>query len=254
MTSFDVPIASVVAIVISPFIGSFLALLALRLPARRPIALGRSACDECSHTLSARDLVPFASYAALRGKCRYCGTRIDPLHPLIEAGALAIAVWAVATVPSEWILIATCGLGWTLLTLTAIDWRTYRLPDALTLPLAAAGLVIAFAIDRASLIDHIIGAAAGFLAFATLAEGYRRFRGHEGLGLGDAKLLAAGGAWLGWAGLPTVVLLAAILGLAFVLVRRLTGQAIDALDRTPFGPALAAGVWFVWLYGPLLPG
>lgn len=249
----DTTVTVATAIVISPFIGSFLALLVLRLPAHRPIALGRSACDVCRRTLGVRDLLPLASYVALRGRCRNCGARIDPVHPWIEVGALAIAVWA-ATVTSGWIFVATCCLGWFLLTLAAIDWRTCLLPDALTLPLAATGLLVAYVIDHSSLIDHIVGAAAGFVTFALLAETYRRLRGREGLGLGDAKLLAAAGAWLGWLALPTVLLFAAMLGLAFVLMRRLTGQAIGAVDHIPFGPALAVGTWLVWLYGPLLPG
>lgn len=249
----DTPITAAIAIVISPFVGSFLALLVLRLPAGRPIALGRSACDACGHTLGARDLVPLVSYGMLRGRCRYCGGRIEPIHAWVELAALAVAVWA-AIVTSGWVLVATCGFGWALLTLAAIDWRTYRLPDVLTLPLAAVGFLVAYAFDRSGFVDHIIGAAAGFLAFALLAEAYRRLRGLDGLGLGDAKLLAAGGAWLGWPSLPTVVLFAAMLGLAFVLMRRLTGQTISETDRIPFGPALAAGMWLVWLYGPLLPG
>jgi len=250
---FDAPVTAAIAIVASPFIGSFLALMVLRLPARRPIVLGRSACDACAHPLGARDLVPLASYAMLGGRCRYCGARIDPIHPLIEVGAIGLAVWT-AIVTSGWILIATCCLGWSLLALAAIDWRTGRLPDALTLPLAAAGIAVAIAIDPPTVGDHIIGSVAGFVVFALVSELYRRLRGRAGLGLGDAKLLAAAGAWLGWQALPTVILFSAMLGLAFVLVRGVMGKAISATDSIAFGPALAAAIWLVWLYGPLLPG
>jgi leader peptidase (prepilin peptidase)/N-methyltransferase len=171
----------------------------------------------------------------------------------MEAAALALAVWA-AFVTSGWIVLASCALGWTLLTLAAIDWRTGYLPDVLTLPLAAAGLGVAYAIEPAAVPGHVIGAVAGFIAFAALSEIYRRLRGRDGLGLGDAKLLAASGAWLSWAGLPTTVLYAAVIGLALVLLRRTRGQAMSATDRLAFGPALAAATWLVWLYGPLVPG
>jgi leader peptidase (prepilin peptidase)/N-methyltransferase len=245
------PVA-IAVIVAAPFIGSFLGVVAIRLTRVRTIVFGRSACDACGATLGPLELVPLVSFAALRGRCSHCGAGIDPLHPLMEAGALAIAVWAAFVTPG-WIVAASCLLGWTLMTLAAIDARTGLLPDVLTLPLAAAGLAVAFAIDRTVLLGHVIGAAAGFLAFAALAEIYRRLRGRDGLGLGDAKLLAASGAWLSWSGLPTTVLYAAFIGLAFVLLRRARGAALHGADHLAFGPALAAATWLVWLYGPLVP-
>jgi len=249
--SLDAP--SIALIAASPFIGSFLGVVALRLTAGRTVLFGRSACDSCGATLGPLDLVPLVSFAALRGRCRHCGAAIDPLHVVMEAGALAVVLCA-AFVTSGWILAASCVLGWTLLTLAAIDWRTGLLPDVLTLPLVAAGLGVAYAVDPAALLDHAIGAAAGFVAFAALAEIYRRLRGRDGLGLGDAKLLAASGAWLAWSALPTVVLYAAFIGLALVLARRGRGQALQATDKLAFGPALAAATWLVWLYGPLVAG
>ncbi|MEI9886373.1 MAG: A24 family peptidase [Rhizomicrobium sp.] len=239
-------------IVAAPFIGSFLGVVAIRLTQGRTVLFGRSACDSCGAVLAPRDLVPLASFALLRGRCRRCGAGIDPLHVAMELGAAAVAVWA-AVVTSGWILVASCALGWTLLTLAAIDWRSGLLPDVLTLPLAALGLGVAFALDRTALPDHVLGAVAGFAVFWALAEIYRRLRGRDGLGLGDAKLLGAAGAWLSWSALPTVVLFAAFLGLALVLARRARGQVLTATDRLAFGPALAAATWLVWLYGPLVP-
>ncbi|HEX4303123.1 MAG TPA: A24 family peptidase [Rhizomicrobium sp.] len=244
---------TIACIVIAPFIGSFLAVVAIRLMQGRSVLFGRSACDRCGTALGPLELIPLVSFLGLRGRCRHCGAKIDPLHPAMEAGALAIAIWA-AFVTGGWIVAASCGLGWTLLTLAAIDWRTGYLPDVLTLPLIAAGLGVAYAIDRAAVPGHVVGAAAGFIVFAVLSEGYRRLRGRDGLGLGDAKLLAASGAWLSWSGLPTTVLYAAFLGLALVLARRGRGQALTATDKLAFGPALAAATWLVWLYGPLVPG
>ncbi|HXC56396.1 MAG TPA: A24 family peptidase [Rhizomicrobium sp.] len=242
-----------ILIVAAPFVGSFLAVALLRLPQRRGIVAGRSACDDCGHVLGPLELVPLLSFAVQRGRCRHCGARIDPLQPALEAAALAVAVWAACVTPG-WIAVASCGLGWCLLTLAAIDGRTGLLPDVLTLPLLAAGLLVAWLIDPAALAAHAIGAAAGFAGFAALAEIYRRLRGRDGLGLGDAKLLAAAGAWLAWPALPSVVLFAAIVGLLFVLARRVSGKPVDAAGRIAFGPALAAATWIVWLYGPLVPG
>jgi leader peptidase (prepilin peptidase)/N-methyltransferase len=101
------------------------------------------------------------------------------------------------------------------------------------------------------LIDSGIGAAAGFSILALLREGYRQLRGHDGLGLGDAKLLGAVGAWLGWHALSSVVLLAALGGLGIAVIVRLSGRSITPDQKLPFGPFLAAGAWVVWLHGGL---
>jgi len=240
----------IVMCVLAPFVGSFLGLLAVRLPGRRDVISGRSRCDRCGATLRARDIVPFASWLLLRGRCRYCGEPIGMFAPFMEISALALAAWA-ALATTGCVLIATCLFGWILLTLAATDWRAFLLPDALTLPLAVLGFLAALAFDRDGLLDHLIGGAAGFIVLAAIAFAYRRLRGRDGLGLGDAKLLGAVGMWVAWQGLLTVVLYAAIAALAVILARALLGQAPSATMRIPFGAYLAAGAWLVWLYGPL---
>ena len=94
-----------------------------------------------------------------------------------------------------------CLLGWCLVALAATDLATFVLPDALTLPLAGAGLVLA---EREVLADCLVGAVAGWAAFQAIGCLYRHLRGRDGLGGGDAKLMTAAGAWVGWQGLPTV--------------------------------------------------
>jgi leader peptidase (prepilin peptidase)/N-methyltransferase len=155
---------------------------------------------------------------------------------------------------SGWLLWASVGLGWTLLTLAALDHRTFVLPDTLTLPLIPAGLVVAWAIDPGLLIGHVLGALAGFTSFAAIAGAYRRARDREGLGLGDAKLLAAAGAWLGWQALPSVVLIAAASGLALALAVALGGAKLAWTSKVAFGPHLALAFWLVWLFGPVIIG
>jgi leader peptidase (prepilin peptidase)/N-methyltransferase len=246
------PALAVFLILAAPFVGSFLAVVAIRWLQGRTLWFGRSSCDACGHVLSARELVPIVSFVIQGARCRHCGARIDATHAFMETGALVVAVWA-ATVSSGWILLAACVLGWTLLTLATIDWRTGLLPDVMTLPLIVAGLIVSYLVDAEALVAHVVGAAGGFAGFAALSEAYRRLRGREGLGLGDAKLLAAGGSWLGWIGLPSVLLYAASIGLAAVLVRSLLGRKVRGGDRLAFGPPLAAAIWLVWLYGPLVP-
>ena len=95
---------------------------------------------------------------------------------------------------------------------------------------------------------------AGFAAFAAIASIYRRARGREGLGLGDAKLLAAAGAWLGWQALPSVVVIAAASGLALALATALGGSKLAWTSRIAFGPHLALAFWLAWLLGPVVIG
>jgi leader peptidase (prepilin peptidase)/N-methyltransferase len=243
---------SLFSVLAAPFAGSFLGLLVARLPQRRDVVWSRSACEHCRQTLVAADLVPILSWIGLRGRCRHCGHAIGTLPLAMELAALALALWA-ASETQGWVFLASCGLGWALLTLAVIDARHFLLPDVLTLPLVAAGLFVAYAIAPASLPDHAIATAAGFLGALALAWSYRALRGREGLGMGDAKLLAAAGAWVGLEGLPTTILLGAVLGLVFVLGTALTGRRLAAGDKIPLGTFLAAGLWLVWLYGPLVP-
>lgn len=167
---------------------------------------------------------------------------------LAAAGAVAATSFLLTPPPVAWL---TAGLGWALLALALSDLRTMRLPDRLTLPLVVAGLAAAALLPGAAWRDHLAGAAAGFGFAAAVAWGYRRLRGRDGLGMGDAKLLAAAGAWVSWVGLPTVLVWACLSALALVAGLRLAGRPVDGATAIPFGPHLALGIWLTWVLGPL---
>lgn len=232
----------------APLVGSFVGLAVLRRGSGAPIVRGRSRCPACGRTLGPAELVPLVSWLMLRGRCRGCGARIGLYYPVMELAAVGLAAWAVLAAPG-WIGWLGAGLGWTLLALAAIDLRELTLPDALTLPLIAAGLGVA-ALAFPQPLDHLIGAALGGTAFAALGWGWERVTGREALGLGDAKLFAAAGAWLGWQGLPSVLLFAALAGLAMALARAVTGRG-GLRTPLPFGPGLAIGFWLTWVLGPI---
>ena len=232
----------------APFIGSFLDVLIRRLPRGAPVGLVRSACERCGTRIAPRDLLPLVSHAALGGRCRSCGGRIAAQHWQVELAAIAVAGCAALPDPAPGRLWVDCGLGWTLLALAWIDWDSMTLPDVLTLPLIPAGLVATLWLEPELTTGHAIAAALGYAAFAGLAWLYRRFRGREGLGQGDAKLLAALGAWTGLEGLPMVVLGAALAGLAVALVLGLRGRVMDAATPIPFGPCLALAGFAVRLH------
>lgn len=227
-------------------IGSFLATIVSRWPRGASVVTGRSRCDGCGRALGVVDLVPLVGWLVARGKCRTCGARIDPVHPFIEAGAALIGgVCALAFPPLTALLLAVGG--WLLLTLAVLDARHLWLPDALTLPLAALGLTLGDWVLPASFESRAIGAAAGAGLLFLLALGYRRLRGREGLGLGDAKLLGAIGAWLGWQALPFVLVIASVTALLWVLALRLRGEKIEAQMRVPLGTFLCIAVVPGWM-------
>jgi leader peptidase (prepilin peptidase)/N-methyltransferase len=144
-------------------------------------------------------------------------------------------------------------LGWALIALAAIDLRHFVLPDGLTLPLIPAGLAVAYVQEPTDLVMHVIGALAGYLLFVLIRELYFRLRAREGLGLGDAKLLAACGAWSAWQSLPGIILVAAAVGLAIALAGRLFSRPLRLSDRMPFGAFLCLALWLDWICGPIRP-
>ncbi len=244
------PIATdwLIPLLAAPFAGGLLAGFARRVMADTG---AWTACPNCSECLAPSALLPVIGWPLARGRCGHCAAALGATTPLIEFGALLVAVWA-AAVLDGWLVWASCVLGWALLALAAIDWRDLVLPDEATLPLIPAGIAVAYFVAPGLPVAHMSGAIAGFAVFVLVRGAYRRLRGREGLGLGDAKLLAAAGAWVGWVGLPSVVLIAATAALAVALAQGLAGRRVGADQTVPFGSYLALATWIVWLYGPLV--
>ena len=138
-----------------------------------------------------------------------------------------------------------------LIALSIVDIHTYRLPDQLTLPLIGAGLGVSYWLEVQPVWLSAISALFGFVLLFFVAQVYRQVRRRAGIGLGDAKLLSAAGAWLGAEALPTVLLLASMSGLVWAGLQSFLGSRLAATTRLPFGPFLALGMWIAWLYGPI---
>jgi leader peptidase (prepilin peptidase)/N-methyltransferase len=231
----------------APIAGSWLGVLVRRWPQGRPVALARSACEHCGHVLGPLDLAPLLSFALLRGRCRYCGAPIGWFHPAIELACLAIAVAAIAADGAGWLTWIDAALGWALLCAAWIDAETLRIPDFISLPLVLAGLGVTWLYQPETIYDHAAAAALGYLGFRLLNEIYLAVRHRHGLGAGDAKLLAAAGAWLGLAALPYVVLGAGLLGIGMAVLASRRGGLRD--QPIAFGPALALAFFLLRLYG-----
>jgi len=199
----------------------------------------RSRCPACGHQIGALENVPVVSWLALGGKCSACKTRISARYPIVElltGVAFGCAAWhfgfGLAALAA--MLFLAC-----MIALTAIDIDTQLLPDAITLPLLWAGLLLNLEGTFVDLRAAVIGAATGYLLLWGVYQAFKLATGKEGMGYGDFKLLAAIGAWLGWQMLPLVVLassfVGAVVGVALIVLAR-RGREVPI----PFGPYLAA--------------
>lgn len=236
-------------------VGSFLGLVSLRLPRGEDVVFGRSRCGGCGQALKPWRMIPVLSWALSGGRCAECGSVIPIRYPLIELASGLIGVWAGFHSADFATALMTGVLGWNLLIIALVDAEHFWLPDQLTLPLFVSGLIAAVLLHPAGLPvampSALIGAAVGFGGLWLLARLYKLVRGREGLGGGDPFLLGAGGAWVGWTGLPSVLLWASVAGLSVVLAMLIVRRQVSATDRLPFGVFLSIGVWLTWLYGPL---
>lgn len=209
-------------------------------PARYNLSVPRSACPHCGHVLRAYENIPILSYALLRGRCSSCRARISLRYPLVEVAGAVLAAAALAVYGPTVEALAAFGLTACLLAMSAIDAETRLLPDSLTLPLLWAGLIINFDDTFTTLRAAVAGAIAGYLFLWCVYWLFRFVRGVEGMGYGDFKLLAALGAWLGWAALPQIVLIAAVTGALAGLIAMWAGR-LRFGEPLPFGPFLALG-------------
>lgn len=217
----------------------------------------RSFCPACKAPLTWRENMPLLGWLVLRGRCRFCAAPIPLRYPLTEllSGLFALAAGLVFGPTPHWLVAA--GFATLLFTLSLIDLETWLLPDLLTLPGAAAALVCSALLPpqwtlgvgwRAALFGAGLGGG-GLWAIAWL---YRRVRGVDGLGLGDAKLMLLVGALLGPLAVPLTLVGGALLALppGLAAARRAGGDGLKT--AVPFGPFLCAAALLYLLAGPFL--
>ena len=246
-------------------IGSFLNVLIHRLPIMieqswqdpatttepaMDLAFPGSHCPACRHPIAWYDNLPVLGFVLLRGRCRHCQAPISWQYPLVELLTGALFVWSLLTHASWAAALAWAGFAAALLALAVIDARTTWLPDTLTQPLTWGGLIAAgMGWSSVSLQLALAGAVVGYLFLWSVYWAFRLLTGKEGMGYGDFKLLAAIGAWLGWALLPLVILLAslagAVIGVAMIALRRHRRDV-----PMPFGPYLATAGAIALFWGP----
>jgi leader peptidase (prepilin peptidase)/N-methyltransferase len=221
-------------------VGSFANVCIHRVPLRQSVVSPRSRCPRCGAPIASFDNLPVLSWLLLRGRCRQCQAPISLRYPAVEAanGALYFGLAALrgpglATGVS--MIFATI-----LLVLSLIDYDHHLLPDVITLPGLVLGLAASFLPGAPSPREAFLSAAAGFLAFAAVAAAGRWYFGEEAIGMGDWKMAAMMGAFLGWRSLLLAIFLGSLMG-------SLLGLALVALGRgsrrmrLPLGTFLAIG-------------
>ena len=221
-------------------VGSYLNVLIHRLPLGVSTVTPRSRCPACGAPIRARDNLPVVSWLLLRGRCRDCGAPISARYPLVEAATGLAFAGAVARFGAGRSAIAAALLATLLIALAAIDLDHFLLPDRLTLPGIAAGLAAQLALPEGSLARGLTGALVGAGLLLALAGAWELLRGVEGMGLGDVKMLAMIGAFLGVGGVVVTLLFGTFAGSAAGLVMMARGRG-NLQAKLPFGLFLAGG-------------
>jgi leader peptidase (prepilin peptidase) / N-methyltransferase len=231
------PLAIVPVALLGLVIGSFLNVVAHRLPLGGSLVRPRSQCPSCATPVRAYDNVPVLSWLALRGRCRSCHAPISARYPLVEAGTGALWV-AVAAVHHDDVTRLVLGLVLVtiLVPLALIDLDHQRLPNRITYPAAAAGIVLGFALDPSGQPERLIAGAVAGGAIGLIALLHP-----AGMGMGDAKLLAVLGLYLG-AAVGPAFLIALVSGtLVGVVIVARVGMTAGRKTAVPFGVFLALG-------------
>jgi leader peptidase (prepilin peptidase) / N-methyltransferase len=254
LDAFQIAILAVLGLAV----GSFLNVCIHRVPRGQSLNSPPSRCPHCDYQLRWFDNIPVVSYAMLGGRCRTCRARISIRYPIIELVTLALFIlhgavfgWTPLLVPR---LVFACAL----VVLFAIDLEHQLLPNVITLPGIAIGL-IASSVLPPGIVDALIGMLVGGGVLWLIGEAYFRFSGQEGMGGGDVKMLAMIGAFLGWKLVLVTLVLSSVLGsiIGLIVIALRKGGMKYAL---PYGTFLALGAlvaslvgeaivnWYVGLY------
>ncbi len=237
-------------------VGSFTNVVAWRLPRQESVVVPGSHCPRCGHAVRWHDNLPIFGWLLLLGRCRDCRSPISVRYPVVEALSAGLWLSAAYVQPSGGGGLPLAVLPWAglplialLLPLVLIDFDRMWLPEPLCRWGVLVGLSISTTAGLAVFVDHLIATVLALLALESLSALAERLVGKPALGLGDAKLAAMGGAWLGLWGIALAMGLAVFAGAVVGGVARITGR-LAPQQPFPFGPFIALGIWLVWLMGP----
>ena len=238
------PAYVILALVLGLAIGSFLNVVAYRLPRGESLSHPPSHCPTCDAPIRWYDNLPVIGWLSLRGKCRACGNPISWRYPAVEAGTGLLFALVVATQDDAIRIALGLLLVTALVPITLIDLDVRLIPNKITLPASIAALVAGLALDIHFVPEQLIAGAAAFAFFFLAAWLYPR-----GMGMGDVKLAGMLGLYLGRAVAPAIFI-ALITGvLVGVVIMARVGQAAGRKTAVPFGPYLALGGMIAFFVG-----
>ncbi len=229
-------------------VGSFLNVVIHRLPREESTVLPRSRCPHCNALIRAWHNIPVLSFLWLRGRCRSCAAPISWRYPAVElvTGLLFLTSYLRFGLTVDGVVAAAfCAA---MVALATIDLEHFILPDAITLPGILLGLLVQHWLSWSTLPGAMIGVLLGAGLPLAIAGLWYWYRGVEGMGMGDVKMLAMVGAFLGWKGVLTTLFLGS-LGGSLVGVALMLKRKLDMQSRLPFGFYLALGALLSLFWG-----
>lgn len=232
-------------------LGSFLNVIIYRLPRGESIVRPPSACPECGRRITPRDNVPIVSYLILRGRCRHCKAVISSRYPVVELLAGLVPVLLLWRYGLGREALVLCVLSYVLIVVSFIDLDLRIIPDRVTLPGIAVGLILAPYLGLTTFGGSLLGAVVGGGALYLIAIAGTAAFGKESMGGGDIKLAAMLGAFLGWQAVLLLLFVAFLSGaVAGVILLAVRGK--DCEHAIPFGPFIAFGTLLAVVWGDAL--
>ena len=249
----------ILIILIGALFGSFANVCIYRIPLKKSVIGGRSYCPKCKKKIFWYDNIPILSYLFIAGKCRKCKKLISVQYPIIEilhiVSFIIIYYLYGISVTSSLLMI----LALNFLIILFIDLKHYIIPNVLTFPMMLLGFIKSFDPNLNSLfpnyINSLVGGVFGYGIIWSIIFFYKQVKNKEGMGLGDAKLLAVIGFWFGWISIPFVIFSSSIIALILV-IPSLLNKTRKFSSEIPFGPYIVIGcvlyVIFIDQYKDLL--
>jgi len=228
-------------------IGSFLNVVIYRLPLGQSLATPPSRCRNCGYSLRWFDNIPVLSWLLLRGRCRTCGVAVSWQYPLVELITAGLFVLVILLTPPGVLMASRLLLVSILIALFGIDLEHQILPNSITLSGIAIGIALSV-FAPPGLKDSLIGAVLGAAILYGIAYGYFLWRREEGMGMGDVKMLAMIGAFLGWKAVLVTLVLSSFAG-AFIGVILLGLHKGGMKFALPFGTFLSIGALIAMFAG-----
>ena len=231
--------------------GSFANVCIYRLPLKGGVVKGRSFCPKCKKKILWYENIPILSYFILGGKCSKCKKKISTQYLIVEAISIIsfLIIYYLFGISLTTILLIILFLSF--LIIFFIDLKHYIIPDVLTFPMMALGFFKSFDPNLSPIfpnyINSLLGGIIGYGIIWLLIIFYKKIRNKEGMGLGDAKLLAVIGFWFGWISIPFVIFLSSITAL-IIVTPDLLKKSKKLTSEIPFGPYIITGTFIYLLF------